>query len=1181
MEYPQSMDQSTGNCVFVPVLDSYTAVKLDLDNLPEDPKHITNLLQGELAPLELWIRVAVQYWKDGSIENFKEIVDAGTDKEVEKHYPKQIIERNMLLNLKAAYFLNRAREKSGEERVAILEECVAVYNQCNKLGHTEPMTFVGTALTMLTKGQQDMSLKTLDIALAISANCVPALLAKAHISYAKGEHAAALKLYRDALRVCGSAGCPAEVRLGIGFCLMKLRRPNQARKAFEIVLKMTSNSNATVSALLCLSVIELNAVRLTKQPSKRDMAPHERAEFDTKEREKRKIQAEASKRVYDYLERAYSINPKNPLVLCYMADRYFFYEDYHKAREFSKLAQKYAAKDSDIFSFATYQQGKAYHAQSHYESASKKYRQSDKKHSNVLSLFGLAQTHLLSMFLSERDEEAMKCLNLVLESCPHNFPALKAMGCLNNRQGELLKARDLLNKALDVNDEDVETWILLASVCEQFDRPTAITAYTTVIRLMKERRLEVPLAVYNNIAVLFHQTDQFDKAQTLYGKLLERLRTQQQGDRGRDSSDLLSVMYNQARLFEDEGYFRDAHDLYTEILGINPRYTDCHLRLGIMAQKAGRLDDGEIQFQKARDKDEKNMNALSYLGELYMSRGDTQKAKEMFNEAVKIDKTDAYNLLSLGNMYISAMNAKTPKTKDDGLRKAWGFFKRVMELEPRNMFAANAIGVLLAERGFLNEAKSIFLQVREATSTMPEVWINLGHILVSEGNYDNAVTMYAKAIRCMDSSKSAIVQLYLARAYYLGDKMKECKAVLQQALLRNPRHEGIWYNLALAQEEFAIGILKKDPDKRFYEEVEQADRALRQAHLIFKRLLTSENRDVPNEKCEKHANYCGSQLKNSESHLLHAKSVETRREKERREKLARTLVSQKKRMEVEEEIKKVDEEKLRKKAKLAEESKSKLLEMKENWAAKEREIIESEMAAKEKKKRTKKEEAGINPYAKPRPTVNDMFAEYGSEESGEDEEFEPAPDKMGDHDINPMDDAEDVRFDGEDGAQAATAGQAGTPGQAGIPGAVRAETKGSPQKLKKKHKKKRKLKRLDDEDVGGAPRANSPSDGRKPPRKKRKKRRAIDDEEEEGGPSFKVAAAAVDAVEPRTDIEHRMAKVITTILNVDPDSISDISTKKIRKMLRKKHSFSQEEIGANKNFMKKFIKYEVQRLHGV
>jgi len=47
------------------------------------------------------------------------------------------------------------------------------------------------------------------------------------------------------------------------------------------------------------------------------------------------------------------------------------------------------------------------------------------------------------------------------------------------------------------------------------------------------------------------------------------------------------------------------------------------------------------------------------------------------------------------------------------------------------------------ERGHSTEAKDFFVQVREATGDMPDVWINLAHVYLAQGQHVNAIKMVA------------------------------------------------------------------------------------------------------------------------------------------------------------------------------------------------------------------------------------------------------------------------------------------------------------------------------------------------------------------------------------------------------------------------------------------------------
>lgn len=47
----------------------------------------------------------------------------------------------------------------------------------------------------------------------------------------------------------------------------------------------------------------------------------------------------------------------------------------------------------------------------------------------------------------------------------------------------------------------------------------------------------------------------------------------------------------------------------------------------------------------------------------------------------------------------------------------------------------------MAHKGYINEARDIFAQVREATADFSDVWMNIAHIYVEQKQYINAIQM--------------------------------------------------------------------------------------------------------------------------------------------------------------------------------------------------------------------------------------------------------------------------------------------------------------------------------------------------------------------------------------------------------------------------------------------------------
>ena len=59
-------------------------------------------------------------------------------------------------------------------------------------------------------------------------------------------------------------------------------------------------------------------------------------------------------------------------------------------------------------------------------------------------------------------------------------------------------------------------------------------------------------------------------------------------------------------------------------------------------------------------------------------------------------------------------------------------FVQVLRNDPKNIWAANGIGCVLAHKGYTNEARVIFAEVREATADFCDVWLNIAHIYVEQ-----------------------------------------------------------------------------------------------------------------------------------------------------------------------------------------------------------------------------------------------------------------------------------------------------------------------------------------------------------------------------------------------------------------------------------------------------------------
>jgi|TARA_B110000090_G_C13300567_1_gene415597 RNA polymerase-associated protein CTR9 len=134
--------------------------------------------------------------------------------------------------------------------------------------------------------------------------------------------------------------------------------------------------------------------------------------------------------------------------------------------------------------------------------------------------------------------------------------------------------------------------------------------------------------------------------------------------------------------------------------------------------------------------------------------------------------------------------------------------------ELRNTFAANGLGIVLAELGHADAAKEIFSKINEQSS-MLHSRINLGHMYMSNEKVDQsleAVKLYEIAVEQCDKNNTALhgeYLIYLARAYARSEQFDKALASLQICQTLTPDDSNVWFNIASVQTRYANSSLEK------------------------------------------------------------------------------------------------------------------------------------------------------------------------------------------------------------------------------------------------------------------------------------------------------------------------------------------------------------------------------------
>lgn len=111
-----------------------------------------------------------------------------------------------------------------------------------------------------------------------------------------------------------------------------------------------------------------------------------------------------------------------------------------------------------------------------------------------------------------------------------------------------------------------------------------------------------------------------------------------------------------------------------------------------------------------------NPDAWSLIGNLHLAKQEWGPGQKKFERILKQPATanDTYSLVALGNVWLQTLHTPNrDKQKEKRHQdRAIAMFKQVLRTDPRNIYAANGIGCVLAHKGYFREARDVFSQVR-------------------------------------------------------------------------------------------------------------------------------------------------------------------------------------------------------------------------------------------------------------------------------------------------------------------------------------------------------------------------------------------------------------------------------------------------------------------------------------
>ncbi|GAB2291884.1 Protein CTR9 [Dionaea muscipula] len=925
-------------CVYIPIRETMEEVRVSFDSLPRDASDIIDILRAEQAPLDIWLIIAREYFKRGQVPQFRQILEHGCSPEIEEHCANMTYERVAILNALGAYYTYLAKiETRQKEKDLHIVEATNYYNRASRIDVHEPSTWIGKGQLLLAKGETEQASQYFKMVLDEGRVYVPALLGQACVEFNRGRYSESLELYKRALRA--NPYCPGAIRLGIGLCRYKLGQLEKARMAFERVLQLDPEN---VEALVALGIMDLQT-----------------------------NDAAGIRRGMEKMQLAFEIYPYSPMSLNYLANHFFFTGQHFLVEQLTDTALA-VTTHAPTRAHSFYNLARSYHSKGDYEKAGRLYLHSvkeiNKPQEFVLPYYGLGQVQLKSGDF----RGALSNFEKVLEVSPENCETLKALGHTYVQHQQFDKAIEVLKKVTKIDPHDAQAFLDLAELVISSDTGAALDAYRTACSIFRKAGEDVPLELLNNIGVLQFERGEFELAEQTFKEalgngawlaLINNHNSWKYTDSLTDVHQIkdvqifnhleeegfhveiawrkVSMLFNLGRVLEELHKTQSAIMLYRLILFKYPDYAHAFLRLAAIAKSRNDIQLSIELVGEALRVKEKCPNALSMLGSLELKNDEWVKAKETFRAASEaMGGNDSYASLCLGNWnYFAALRneKRSSKLEATHLEKAKELYTNVLKQKTANLFAANGVGLYLAEKGQFDGARDLFTQVLEAASgttyaQIPDVWINMGHVYFAQGYFMLAVKMYENCMRKFYYNTDTHILLYLARTHYEAEEWQECRRTLLRAIHLAPSNYTFRFNVGVVMQKFSASTLNKA--RKNVDEVRETVSELKNAIRVFSQLSAASSLQLhafDKKKIDTHVGYCKHVLETARIHC-EAAEREDWKNKQRAELAHQAAVAKEAARRAEEEEKlQLEKRKLQEDLKRMKQNDEHLQRVKEQW----------------------------------------------------------------------------------------------------------------------------------------------------------------------------------------------------------------------------------------------------------
>ncbi|KAF5346312.1 hypothetical protein D9758_011483 [Tetrapyrgos nigripes] len=908
-------------------LGGQEVISIDLNHLDPNPEELIEVLREGQCRVWVWTKLAGEYWRRGNLDAASKIASTAIECfKINENTASLPPVYSMLANIQIAHarkapkiLLQNAREDVLHEKTKdeyykdAAQQLNAGERAATDVGeqvHSVELAFLTRgASSLLATRELDDAMQSFQTVLSEKPTNVIALLGKARILYARRQYAQALQTFQLVLRY--SPHCQPDPRIGIGLCLWAMDRKDKAKMAWQRSLELNPSD---WSAQLLLGLEATNAGKDER----------------FSEEQRRQFLLAGSK----YLERAFNANQKNASSANALCEIFIQKGNGKRALKLAERTIQFA----DTLTLLTegyVRAGRICHSEGnntlavrHFQSAA----EGQPKH--ILAAIGLAQMRMVN----DEMAGAIHTLDTLLQP-PNPQKSTEATVMLASlrafpRPGvsssdiarERIRARELFDqviKTLETDEaklnghgqphglsrisrtigEDVGMHIELARLWQRDNLDKTAKALREALRI-SEALGKVDPRLLNNLGALFHLEGKSAEARSLYEKALTACMS---GASSASDSVSTSILYNLARVYEDQGEETAAQDAYDKLLSRHPEYIDAKIRQAQLLANVNRNNDAHEMLKQALASQNSNLNLRAFYTNFLIQTNLPKPAKDFVFATLKDhDKHDVYSLCASGwLMYNQARENRDTSSKGleerrKNFTRSAEFYEKALQLDPLCAFAAQGLAIITAEDAlgvlsgqpvapgtdeiakrmkYLREALDIFVKVRESVND-GSVYVNMGHCYYARDEFDRAIEMYESASKNFYDWKNVPTLLCLCRSWY-AKAMKDqsyiaIRTALRYALHLQPNDKAVLYNIAMIQQKSAEMLFALPVDKRNLKDLQHVIEQAGHAQKLFASLASDQSPMLPYSRdiADQRRKYGDNMLRKGEEHLTRQRDHE-------------------------------------------------------------------------------------------------------------------------------------------------------------------------------------------------------------------------------------------------------------------------------------------------------------------